>query len=198
MQNRKHSLNTKMDQDTRSLRSLFTLKNKRGQALTESTAVLVTLIGVFVSLIVGFILMSPVFTELSTAYTSVYVNNTTANFHSNQPFISLIGLGYILAVVFVPLVLLGIMAMKANKSGMFDLSETISKLVVILILIFVSVIVYLILLPLANGAYVNISAYKWASNYLTLITLAPLLFILGVAVIALFEGVSLMKEFTAS
>lgn len=160
----------------------------------DSTGAIVLLIGVFVALLVGFILMSPVFSELNSAYTSTYVNNATAVFHNNQSFISLIGLGFILAVVFIPLVLLGVFELKANKKGVFDLSEMMSKIVVILVMIFVAVIVYLILLPIASGAYTAIQAYSWASGYLALITLAPMLFILGVAFLALLEGVSIVRE----
>lgn len=165
--------------------------------LKDNTSAIVLLIGVFVALLIGFILMSPVFSELNTAYTSTYVANASAVFHNNQPFIQLIGLGFILAVVFIPLVLLGVFAVKANKSGVFDLSELMSRIVVILVMIFVAVIVYLILLPIGASAYTAISAYSWASGYLALVQLAPMLFILGVAGMSIFEGVSIVKELSS-
>jgi len=158
----------------------------------SSMSSLFLLIGVFVSLIIGFILMSPIFVQLNTAYTSTYVNGSTAVFHNNQPFISLIGLAYILAVVFIPLALLGLMAYKSG-SKLFNLNETISRVVMILILIFVSVIVYLVLLPIVSNAYTSVSAYSWASSYLSLIQLSPLLFILGVFGIAIAESLKLFN-----
>lgn len=162
--------------------------------INENNKIFMALIGVFVVLIVGFELMTPIFGQLNTAYTSTYVNSSTATFHNNQPFISLIGLGYLLAVVFIPLALLGLIALKVNKKGVFDMSELVSKVVMILILIFVAVIVYLLLLPIINSAYTSVSGYSWATSYLPLITLSPLLFVLGVAVMVIFEGVSVLKE----
>lgn len=160
----------------------------------ENNKFFMAVIGVFVVLIVGFELMTPVFTQLNTAYTSTYVNATTATFHNNRPFISLAGLGYILAVVFVPLALLALLTIKSNKKGLFDMSEMVSKIIMILVLIFVATIVYLLLLPIVNGAYTSVGSYTWASSYLPLISLSPLLFILGVAVMIIFEGVSILKE----
>ena len=161
---------------------------------TETSKFLLLIVGVFVVALVGFILGTPIFGQLNTAYTSTYVNSTTATFHNNQPFIMLIGLGYVLAIVFIPLALLGILAMKVNKKGLFDMNAIISKIVMILIMIFVGVILYLALLPIANGFYTTANGYSWTSSFLTLITLAPLFYVLGIALMAIFEGVSIIRE----
>jgi hypothetical protein len=160
----------------------------------ENNKFFMAVIGVFVVMIVGFELMNPVFSQLNTAYTSTYVNGTTAIFNNNQPFISLAGLGYILAVVFVPLALLGLLTIRSNKTGLFDMSEMVSKIIMILVLIFVATIVYLLLLPIVSGAYTSVNGFTWAKSYLPLITLSPLLFILGIAVMIIFEGVSILKD----
>ncbi len=160
----------------------------------EMTKALLLLIGVFVSLFVGFELGGPIFSQLNSAYTSPYVNGTGATFNNNQPFISLIGLGYILAIVFIPLVLLGLFAWKNPIATAFDTSEIISIIILMLVLIFVAVIVYLLLLPVANSFYTTVKGYTWADNYATLITFAPLLFVLGTAVIVIGLAVRVIKE----
>lgn len=163
----------------------------------QTTEMLLLVVGVLIVSIVGNILGTPIFTELNTAYTSTYVNGTTAIFHNNQQFISLAGLGYILAVVFIPLALLGILTYKSNREGMFNMSEMISKIIMILILVFVGIILYLVLLPIASSFYTAVSSYTWATNYLSLISLETLFFVLGIVVMVLFEAISIIRDILA-
>lgn len=146
---------------------------------------LTTIILVIVAELVGAYLGPSVFSQLNSAYNQL---NGTSLASSNQPFVSIAGLGYLLALMLIPVILLGFEAY-ANKEGNY-----VSKVIELVVFIFVAIILYTLLITPMNNLYNQVKGYGWASNYVSLIPLAPMFVILGLAVVIIIFAVELIKE----
>jgi hypothetical protein len=146
---------------------------------------LTTIVLVIVAELVGAYLGPSVFSQLNSAYTQL---NGTSLASSNQPFVSIAGLGYLLALMLIPVVLLGFEAYATREENY------VSRVIELVVFIFVAVILYTLLISPMNSLYNQVKGYNWASNYVSLIPLAPMFVILGLAVVIIIFAVELIKE----
>lgn len=152
-----------------------------------------------VGFLLGMVLASAVFNQINTAIQNpnVKFNNTSSVFSNVKVPLELGGLGYVLAVTFIPLGLLYVASRREGKTQSFaGLEDVAADVVFLLVLIFIAVIMFVITLQPAATAYTAATSYGWANavSLGTLIQLGPLIFSLGIGVMALMKGVEILRD----
>ena len=172
------------------------ISSKRAQIELDRSLILV------LTAVIGFLLLSvfatPVFSSINSGIMQPSVNGTNGShvFATSILGYQITGLAYVLAMIFVPLLLFYAAGKRVEKAGIFGLEEVMSQVVFIAILTLLAVTIVGISFSPASTAYTAVNAYSWAKAFSlgVLISIAPWLLILGVGVLILMQVVSIVRD----